>query len=149
MAMNRCEPCGKFVSFEAVEPDDQGTEISVAGAYGSDGESFNDIQVTGTVRVVLQCADCGQDLAETEIEFDFESTFNHEAGCEIDPESSDDVTSEEVEYEFAEGSEGKGRRPKRFYGAGASVNVTCGLCEASNTFTDEQLTQASHFEPSQ
>ncbi len=145
--MNRCSQCNTFVSFEQAEPEDSGSDVDIAGAYGSDGESFNDIQITGSVRLVLQCANCNEELAESDIEMNCEETFEHEVGCEIDPDSTEDVTSQDVEYTATDGSEGKGRYRKQFYGAEGSVSVSCGLCEATMDFNFSELVQASHFSP--
>lgn len=71
--MPRCSSCNKFASVEMAEP-----EIS--------DEEFNDGRVTGTVRLVQTCAECGEELAEANIDFEIPVEFKHN-----DVESEEEV----------------------------------------------------------
>ena len=61
----RCPDCEKFVPFEPGDP-----EIS--------GEEVDNGTVTGQVRIVLTCGECGTELKEANLDFDM--AFEHE--CE-------------------------------------------------------------------
>lgn len=70
----RCTSCNKFVSFDCDnEPEDQGFEVSVQDQ--SEPFTVNDkefvtvtLEVTGSIRMVNNCADCGQEMAEANLE---------------------------------------------------------------------------------
>jgi hypothetical protein len=57
---NRCINCEKFVSLEPSEDPE----------WNSDPEIDEDGAVTGELRVVLNCAECGEEMKETTIELD-------------------------------------------------------------------------------
>ena len=91
---NRCPDCNKFVGLEAAEPEAEEPEV-------------NDTNVDASIRVVLNCAECGSEMKEWNAELSgdiSEEARDHaethdEAGEEYeisaewdgDPEVSDDM----------------------------------------------------------
>jgi hypothetical protein len=57
----RCDQCSKFVSFDTDrEPEDLSLDVTDDGS------------VSGSVRIVNACADCGQDLTEANLEVEMD-----------------------------------------------------------------------------
>lgn len=127
--MPRCPDCNKFVGIEMAEPE---LELEVD----------NDGLVTGTVRMVQTCADCGSELAEASMDVEVQVELTHAEGCKKE-------SGLEVEDESAENDdryEGKGRGRKHFYVASVTGNVKCGDCEAVAHLETSVEEQASSFE---
>lgn len=104
----RCPDCNKFVSMEPGDPE--------AELHLDDG------QVIGTVRIVMNCAECNTELKESN--FDIELDVPEEIlkahsgeGHELDLDESD--------FENIDKSEGKGRYRKTYYGAHGDISLCC------------------------
>ena len=104
--MARCPDCSKFVSHEEQEPE---IEVEMDGSA-----------VTGTVRIVNACQDCGTEL--TECTFDV-----HEEITDADAhKGGGHAMSVEVSLEERTSrAEGRGRKPRTFYGFSFHYIVTC------------------------
>lgn len=141
VSMNRCSQCSKFVSLELGEPQDEGLTINVEEGteHGVHGITLN-----GTVRVTLNCAECGGELAETTLEFESDWQLEHLDGCEYDGDACIEETSPELES--AEDSTGHGMYTKRFYGAAVSFEVSCNECGEKVEAECTETCQASFFE---
>jgi len=131
----------KFVSYgEDVEP-----EIT--------SEDIVDGHLTGEVRVVLDCAECGGELKEANIEYE----------KEIEHDCRDSEDDDELEFEIQDTSatldsrlqdkdrHGKpiknSRYMKMFYGADISTTVKCMKCGADDIEVQVSVEeQASYFE---
>jgi hypothetical protein len=137
----RCPDCNKFVSFDQQEP-----EIEA---------EIDDTQVTGSVRLVLACAECGGELKEANI--DFQEDIDHE--CEAKPKEDEEQFT--LENESGESSDRyqatmvnkkgkvipiKPRYQKHFYGADLSFEVKCNCCGKTITVTSSVEEQASGFD---
>lgn len=121
--MPRCPDCNLFVGVELADP-----EMSLDV---SDGE------VTGEVRLVLCCAECGTELSETsaDVQMEFEHPENEKHSVGIHEENA-----EPQDY-----YEGKGRGARHFYAAEVSVALECSCgWKAGVTVTVSE--QASFFE---
>jgi hypothetical protein len=136
----RCDQCNKFVSFEEAEPEVDSLEVSETG------------NVTANVRMVNQCADCGQDLKEATFDFDADHSDEcqgHQGeghGLEIE-ENGVERTSKSGYFDRKKGFVSSyGRYAKTFYGVEVSYKITCecGELEVEGSFTDE--VQASGME---
>lgn len=109
----RCPDCNKFVG---LENGDLEADLSVE----SDGDKGT---VTGTVRVVRNCAECGQELKEAN--FDVDESFDiPEAHRGEDHDLDVEVLDEEVT------ESGGGRYAKNNVGYSLTAAVTCN-CEAA------------------
>ncbi len=139
VSMNRCSQCGKFVSMEPGEPEDQGLTLSVEPV---NGENQHEIMLGGDVRVTLNCADCSSELAETTLTFEENWNLDHEEGCE----KSADMETQGPDIEADENSEGSGMYTKRFYGATVRLKVSCPECKVTVEESSSQFEQASSFE---
>jgi predicted phage gp36 major capsid-like protein len=104
--------------------------------------------VSGTVRIVNQCSDCGEELEETTFEIDIDltqdvtehqETAEHQAKLAEAKDRRADQGSVSVEAEFSRTDETqrKDRRGKpitsrrymkRYYGIEGSVSITCDQC---------------------
>ena len=114
--MARCPDCNKFVSYEEEAPE---VELEV------DAEGM----VTGTVRIVNACGECGTELREATFEVDgpeygltAEQLAKH-AG------QGHSLEVEEQSSERTDRQEGKGRYAKKFYGYDLAFRVTCSCVE--------------------
>jgi hypothetical protein len=135
----RCPDCNKFVSFDQQDPE-------VDAAVGNS-------EITGSVRLVLACAECGGELKEANI--DFSADIDHT--CE-----GKDVSTEELDFEIVsemsentdryEDKDRKGRKiksyryMKHYYGAELTFEVKCLGCEEEFEVTASVEEQASGFE---
>ena len=128
--MPRCPDCNKFVSIEMADPELDGLEVD------SDGN------VTGSVRLVQTCGECGSELAEANLEVDSSVELKHVADCK--KESGLSVEDEEAEND--DRYEGKGRGAKHFYIANVRATVKCESCGAEADFMSSVEEQASSFE---
>lgn len=102
----RCPDCNKFVGLDFQDPE-----------WESEPE-INGGQITGTVRLVRCCADCGGEMKEARLEVDLETGLpdGHEGeGHELTVEM-DDLTQLE---------KGGGRYAKSYFGAEAHWTVRC------------------------
>lgn len=127
----RCPDCSKFVSFDQQEP-----EIEA----DLDGET-----VTGTVRLVLACAECGGELKEANL--DFEADVDHECGNE-EYEITDTSGDVNDRYETTDknGKPISPRYQKHYYGADISITVHCSGCDEDIAVSALVEEQASGFD---
>ena len=124
----RCNDCAKFVSLELGD-----LEVDV-GVDNVDGNGA----VTGTVRVVLVCADCSTELKESTLDVDAIVELSHNGACD----GSSDL---EVEVDFSAMDEfvpPKAKRQKHMYGAEGSISVSC-ECGAKGSVDWKQTVQSS------
>ena len=142
----RCPDCNKFVSFD--EPEIEGDEPSVVGTT-----------VSGTVRIVLKCAECGNELKEANPDYEVEIEHNCDK-CkknkepEFTPDGTPDFSSTS-RRETTMKVKKKGvmvdrqipfRYQKQYYGAEITGNVTCSECEESIEYHAEVEERASGFD---
>ena len=127
--MARCPDCNKFVGIEMAEPE---LDLNVD----------NDGSITGEVRLVQTCADCGSELAEANLTIEGKVEFTHKVDCK--KESGLELDTEEAEND--DRYEGKGRYSKHFYVANVCVVVKCPDCESRQEFDTTVEEQASSFE---
>ena len=134
----RCSDCNKFVSFN--EPEVEVTDETIAGNV-----------VSGRVRIVLQCAECGQELKDAEL--DFEMEIDHECSkCGKDEEPTftmDTVNASPNERFQDKDRHGKpiklARYRKHYYGADLDCKVTCEKCDEEIEVTSSVEEQARGF----
>jgi phage FluMu protein Com len=139
----RCPDCNKFVAYG--EGEVEITDVSV-----------NDDEVSGSVRIMLPCGDCGTELKDAEI--DFNISIDHECAEGTAPMDEDSVDERyEIESEsadFTERMQDKDRHGKQiksyrymrhFYGAEVHVEVKCNVCGESFSVSDTVEEMASGF----
>lgn len=138
----RCQNCGKFVSYG--EP-----ETNV------DHEDINDSIVSVTTRVVLPCAECGEELKEADLEFEFDLDELHECLADEELDSAKDpyelldVEAIEESKRITVSKTGKQiaySNQKQYYGAKVIASVKCNRCNESFTVSDTLYKQASYFQ---
>jgi len=121
-------------------------EIQSEAVEGSDEDQY---QISGEVRVVRECADCGEELKEANLEFVIECPpgFNEETwGYELDA-----VSHERAQTKGKKGRPIRSRRYMRMY-YGAEITVTFTpppVGEVETEGIDVSVTveeQASYFE---
>lgn len=129
----RCPDCNKFVSNEQGEP-----ELDLSVTQGDDGEA----ELSGSVRLTLNCADCGSELAEANPDIEETVQMEHNEGCEGGDLSVEDESAEAVDrYDAAKNP----RYSRHYYGAEITCTIKCSCgAEVEHTFTVEE--QASGFE---
>lgn len=129
----RCPSCNKFVSNE-YEVEEQ--ESAIQGD-----------EVTASVRGVLKCCECGEELAESTFDFveDFEAPCKHEDEFELE-----NIDVQPLDFHQTHDRNGKPiksmRYRKHFYGADFSCDVACQKCKKSVFVSASDKTQASGFD---
>ena len=126
--MARCSSCNKFVSMEMSDPEVDLNDIEID--YNDDGTGTGTI--SGTVRIVRACAECGDELRDATLELmhGFKLPPKGEA-IKVDGKEFE-AGEAEHEFEVEEGDvnpiDGNGRRAR--FGAEVCfmVKCTCG-CE--------------------
>lgn len=141
----RCPDCERFVSYGGdYEPEIESEDIS-------DGE------LTGSVRVVLDCAECSTELKELSMEY--EAQIEHkcpdaeEAGDPADGEDKFEIHS--TSTSFTERRQTKDRHGKpitnpryrrTYYGAEITTTINCTRCEEEFDVETTVEEMASSFE---
>lgn len=144
----RCPDCNKFVSYdEGTDPEINSEDLQI----NEDGISG---VVTGEVRVVLPCAECGTELKEWNGEFEME--FEHECdGKNEIGEEEEKFEIEEVNASFSSRMEDKDRKGrqiknhrymKTYYGADITADIKCNKCGETITLEGHVEEQASGFD---
>lgn len=127
--MARCPDCNKFVGIEMADPE---LELEVA----------NEGTVTGTVRLVQTCSECGTELAEANLDVEVDVEVAHKEGCKQESGLSIEDESADNDDRY----EGKGRGARHFYVANITGKVKCDECAAEVEFETSVEEQASSFE---
>lgn len=145
----RCPSCGRFVSYgESYEPEIT-ADVSIREV--SDGIVYGEI--AGEVRVVLDCADCGEELKEANIDLSGETEFEHE--CPLFDESENEISLDGETAGFTSRMQEKDRHGKpitnyrykrTYYGADLTFDLSCSVCGESFTVEASVEEQASAFE---
>ena len=135
MAGRRCPSCNLLCSVEQGEPELTSEELNV-------DSRTQEGSVTADVRVVLNSACCGDEIAEANLQYEKDVELKHDHNTKQFGEPSYEL---EITAENNDRFEGKGRGQRHFYGADieAKIKCSCGwetTCEGS---VDEQ---ASSFE---
>lgn len=132
---NRCPDCNKFVGLEQGDPE---LDLSVEGD-----------RVTGYVRLVLTCADCGGEMKEANLDIDLDIDHDCEKNEDDDFEIEDESAEPTDRYETKD-RHGKAiknfRYQKHFYGAEISITVRCNNCNETIELADAVEEQASGFD---
>lgn len=142
---NRCPDCQKFVGLEMAEPGVESIEISSFGEIDKE-TGKQELEFSGEVRLVLECAECSGEMKEVICSFDNVIIFEHEPGCKA---TEEDVEIEEDGIESTEDSRPPGapsRFQKHFYGADVNIRIWCPKCENTMDTTAVVEEQASNFE---
>lgn len=127
----RCPDCSKFVSYDdSTEPEVENLEVDEDGS------------VTGSVRIVLCCSECGNELKEANFDLEVDAGDfaeehkgeGHELSVEADgfelttrAQSQDPKTGKAIPYRYQ----------KSFYGASGSVTVSCSCGGEGDTSASE------------
>lgn len=136
----RCPDCNKFVGNEQAEPE-MNLDISLEGEAKDPGNAT----VTGDIRLVLACADCSTELAESNQSVDIDVELVHDENHEGDHEVtlSDESAETTARYDGKPGTPSRYRR--HFYGAEITGKVTCS-CGAEAEFSETVEEQAGSFD---
>jgi hypothetical protein len=110
----RCPDCNKFVPLDT--DGDPEVELEADETTG---------EVTGTVRIVNACQECGAELTEStfDVDVEFEGAAAHMEKYPEDEAHSLDLPEPDVERTCRQ--QGRGRGTRTFYGAQASLTVRC------------------------
>lgn len=130
----RCPDCNKFVPLDT--DGDPEVELEADEVTG---------EVTGTVRIVNACQECGTELTEStfDVDVDFPAAEEHMKGHE-DSEAHA-LELEEPSVDRTDRSTGKGRGTKTFYGAEADLTVKCRCGKTWTEHWSDDI-QASHMD---
>jgi len=102
---------------------------------------LGDGEITGNVRLVQTCAECGTELAEANLDVSESFELEHSDEC-TDPDlelTVDEATNDER-------WEGRGRYAKHFYIAKVASTIKCNGCIAEQLVDFEVEEQASFFD---
>ena len=137
---NRCPDCNKFVGLEQGDLEVTVNEDTLLSA--------EDV-IEGEVRLVLNCADCGIDMAETTQQFeakidppsDEEKPHEWKKGCSV--EVSEDGAEPSDRYDGKPGT--PMRYQRHYYGADVTLALECS-CGWKGTASALAEEQAGAFE---
>jgi hypothetical protein len=130
----RCNDCNKFVGQEPGEPE---AELEAERIDAT----TNAVQVTGSIRLAVVCAECGTDLKEAT--FDVDETIEIEGHRPTDDETHDlEVEIDQCEAtETYKGREGApARYQKHYYGVDCQFSISCScgqLRDVNGSYNDE------------
>jgi hypothetical protein len=149
----RCPDCGKFVPFDTEAEPEANLEIDSEG------------QMSGNVRRVLPCGECGTELKETT--FDIDQDLSEILQIEGKPASQVPCTSEDQQHEWdwehaeepmvsadsrMEDKDRHGKKIKssrymtQYYGVLIEGNVTCKNCATVAAYEVKDEASASSFD---
>jgi hypothetical protein len=113
----RCPDCSKFVSLEFQEPEPEEMDLDYDYDKGGPDQEHVTFTVTVDVRLVRNCADCGQELKEGTLTLEGSDVLGHEMkpDCELTAEMD---TTNQIE-------EGGGRYKKSYFGAEVEYVIRC------------------------
>lgn len=141
--MSFCRNCNKFVSYGMGTAELQGDlELSF------EGDKFF---LSGTVRIMLPCYECEEELRESELEVEYEG----EHLCTETTEPEFELEDMATQVEFTERTQEKDRHGKRitnpryrrkYYGAELNTVVRCTSCDELISVHEEMETQARYME---
>ena len=123
----RCPDCNKFVFIEMAKP-----ELDL---------QLDDDKVSGEVRLVQICAECGMELAEAELDIEITFDFKHDTeGCDGELKISNEKASNSDRFE------GRGHGARHFYGADITATVSCPKCGVKQMVEGSVEEQSSSFD---
>lgn len=126
MAGNRCDSCGKMVALDLEDPEVEDEKVN------------NNTNVTGTVNLKRNCAECGGEMKQATLDIDVEVPD----ACPVGGEGHEEKT---VEVELSKLEEGGGRYKKSYYGAEGTVKITCSCGKSAEAPWSDKIA-ASDFE---
>jgi len=130
----RCPDCNRFVSYD--EPE---AEV--------DSYNFSEKQLTAEVRIVLKCAECGEELKEATKTFEKEITCPECGGSNLECDNIDSNGDSRFEEKDDKGKPIKNSRYlKTFYIANLVIEMSCLDCEHEWIENEVVEEQASFFE---
>jgi uncharacterized Zn finger protein (UPF0148 family) len=134
----RCPTCEKFVSLELQEPESPDVSVEYNGdpdarrsrthGLGFLGRAPGFI-ITGSIRIVRTCAECGEELKEATLDIDQEVEVGEDLTAAEKTEAATVTTYDdaEVEDESVESiEEGGGRYKKSYFGAEVTFVIRAG-----------------------
>jgi hypothetical protein len=124
----RCPDCNKFVAMESADPE-VSLEVEYTPSHDADNKPIHEFMVTGSVRIVRNCAECGNELKEANFDVEQAVEFGEDVGAAVDVADfkEEDLESADVEETSSEATEeGGGRYAKSYYGAYIQFDVRVG-----------------------
>ena len=138
--MPYCDQCSKMRGYELGDP-----EVDLDIELGDNGEGV----IIGTVRIVLQCSDCANELKESTFDINTENTPLDLSTHVMDKDNEHPTHNLELSHdiEISSRSEGKGRGTKTFYGFEGEVVINCSCnSEFSDYIVIKDEIQASQMD---
>jgi hypothetical protein len=127
----RCPQCNRWPQLEQLDPD---------SSVDLNGDS-----ITGDVRIILACAECGTEIKDAEFNVDIDVS---EVMARHDCPNEDvgtgwfaDVIVENTSRQHPPNA----RRRKTFYGFDLTATLKCNCGEVEETFEESDEVQASHM----
>ena len=151
--MPRCPDCNRFVALNTEVDPEVELQAELTEEEGENGEKGDiTVNLTGTVRIVNECADCGTELTEFTFDVDASETVSRPEGLNEVPDEGELSGEEDItrtEDYVTTDRKGKPitnpRYQKKLYGFSGQVEVSIGdhhLC----TFDLSDNTEASSME---
>ena len=123
----RCRDCNKFVGLECADPEVDDLAITPTG------------EISGSVRCVRNCADCGSELKE--------ANFDIDSSLEVpEPKKGHEHELDIVEDSVESTESGGSRYQKNMVGYELRYTVSCSGCGFNATGTVEDSLQASAWD---
>jgi hypothetical protein len=132
--MARCPDCNKFVSYEQAEPE---LDLSVDLEEDENGVP-GDATVSGSVRLVLNCGECGTEMAEANPDVEASVSLEHGEAAEHDVDIEGESAEANDRYDGKPGTPSRYRR--HFYGADitGTIKCSCGAVAELECSVEEQ-----------
>lgn len=120
----RCPDCNKFVSLELQDP--EVSDLQVEHLEPEDKAGEHRFNITGNVRIVRNCGECGQELKEANLEIDQEVELGENTldAAAVELHRTLDLSDATVEEDGVDSiEEGGGRYAKSYFGATVHFTV--------------------------
>jgi hypothetical protein len=122
----RCPDCNKFVPYEQGD-----VELDVNAELVMEEEKPVGAVVSGNVRLILTCGECGTEMAEANPDFDVDVPLEHTDAKDHEVEVVDEDASNTDRYDGKPNTPSRYRR--HYWGAEVSGKVKCS-CGAEAEF---------------
>jgi len=136
----RCPDCNKFVGNELADPELNDVQADIA--IDEKTKQPGDVNVVGNVRLVLNCDQCGTELADADVEFDIDVQLEHKEHEDHEVEVVDEAAEGTDRYDGKPGTPSRYRR--HFWGAEITGKLVCS-CGAEAEFSAMAEEQAGAF----
>jgi len=129
---------------------DSDPEVDLEIHQPVDGEVTPSVEITGTVRIVLTCEECGTELKESTFELsdvEIPVPLTPPDGSDWEPESEWELVTDSADG-IDQTTKGKGRRAPTFYGTSMELELVRNTTAIDGAGKPVQVKVTDHWEDS-